>query len=371
MHSSGGIIFDLHSDIPADIALRRAQGERAVFLRRHARRLLASGVRAAVLAVWVEPAYRRQAAQRAIQIVGALLADLAESAACVHVVKDPRDLLRPLPADKVAVMLSVEGMSFVEQWPVAWEAGDESSDPAKIRPEASPVTPGEAGRRGRLLEQSAQTRAILRALGVQCAILTWGEQNAIASGPGQFDNPDGHHGLTWFGREVVAAWEQAGILIDVSHLDEPSTDGVLEAANGVVIASHSNARALCDHPRNLTDRHLRAIGERHGIVGVNAYARFVDVEHATLDRYVDHIVYIAERIGIEHVGLGFDFMDYLPDSFGFPERTQGLARVEDVPRLLERLSERGFSDRDIAMIAFDNACRVMRATSQAPVTAKS
>ncbi|WP_067935555.1 dipeptidase [Alicyclobacillus kakegawensis] len=344
-NTSGLTIFDFHSDIPADIVARRASGEHAVFQNRHARRLMDHGVKAAILALWVEPAYRANAARRILQIAGALLADLAESTACVQLVTDVNELLDCIASGKFAVMLGVEGMTFIEQWPVfhdGWRPTSLGLQFDQLRN-----------------EQCAQSLGILKALGLRHAILVWGGQNELASGPGQFYDPDARQGLTDFGRAVVQACERSNIVIDVSHLDEASTTDVLEATEGVVIASHSNARALCNHPRNLSDAHLRRIGERQGVVGINSYARFVDADHATVDRFIDHIVYIADLIGIEHVGLGFDFMDYLPDSFGFPERTDGLARVEDVPRLIERLYARGFNDEEIAMLTFRNAARVM------------
>ncbi|RIV26222.1 peptidase M19 [Alicyclobacillaceae bacterium I2511] len=332
-------VFDLHSDIITDIAIRRAQGERSVFKTRHFPRLVKSGVMAAVLALWVEPHYRQNSPTRLWQLLGAFLADLADSPECVRLVTDKASLLETLEKGKFGVFLGVEGMTFVEQWPVAGNHAKTS---------ALDLLP----------ERLRESLGIVQALGLRHAILVWGEQNQLAGGPGGSYNPQASTGLTPFGRYTVQELAVRNIVVDVSHLDESSTDGVFSAVPGVVIASHSNARALCNVPRNLSDAHLREIGRRNGVVGINAYSRFLHSSTATLDHYIDHLVYVANQIGIDHVALGFDFMDYLPSTLGFPEQTQSLERVEDVPNLLHRLRQRGFSTREVEQISFYNALRI-------------
>ena len=110
------------------------------------------------------------------------------------------------------------------------------------------------------------------------------------------------------GVRAVAEMERLGILLDVSHLAAPSIDHVLELATRTVVASHSSARALCDHHRNLSDEHLRGIAATGGVIGVNVLPTFIDADHPTLDRVIDHIEHIAEVAGVDHVGLGPDFI---------------------------------------------------------------
>ncbi|MFB5193217.1 dipeptidase [Alicyclobacillus fastidiosus] len=335
-------VFDLHSDIPVDIARRRAFGERAVFKTRHFERLVEGGIQAAILVLWVEPEHRCRSAQRIVELLGALIADLHESSDCVELVSNEESLKNCIGRGKFAVFLGVEGMTFVEQWSLGgtsnmadWQQSDA------------------------LYEKFRQSFGILNQFTLRHAILVWGEQNQIASGPGTFFDEASRVGLTDFGRHVVQELDRSNIIIDVSHLDETSTEDVLTTTQGVVIASHSNARALCDHPRNLSDRHICKIGDRGGVIGINAYANFIDPVNPTVDRYVDHVVYIANLIGIEHVALGFDFMDYLPDTFGFSEKTTGLTNASDVPGLIERLYKRGFTEREVEQLAFQNALRIV------------
>jgi membrane dipeptidase len=373
-HSGKPYVFDLHSDLVTDIAIRRARGERRVFARRHFRRLVEGGVRAAVAVLWVEPEYRQHSAQRFLQLFGSLMADLEECRDCVELVTDAKALSAVVNSGKVALFLGLEGMTFVEQWPLIEAIGDKVGDkstqteiatsqatdappasPNSYQPNASLADSADS----QLAEKLRQALAVLVPAGLRHAILVWGERNQIASGPGAMYRPELGRGLTPFGRQVVRELADRNVVIDLSHLDDESIDGVLDAVEGPVMASHSNARALCDVPRNLLDRHIREIGQRGGVIGLNSYPDFIDGHRPTIDRLIDHAVYIADLIGIDHVAFGFDFTDYLTESgYGVREDAE-LRSVEDVPKLIARMRERGFSEADIEKIAFANALRMM------------
>ena len=126
------------------------------------------------------------------------------------------------------------------------------------------------------------------------------------------------------GVRAVAELERLGILLDVSHLAAASVDHVLDLATGVVVATHSCARALRDHHRNLSDEHLRGIAATGGVIGMNVLPTFVDAEAPTLDRVVDHIEHIAETAGIDHVGLGPDFLREYMDAI-YPQYEGSIA----------------------------------------------
>lgn len=117
-----------------------------------------------------------------------------------------------------------------------------------------------------------------------------------------------HGGLSDFGREVVAEMNRTGMVIDLSHASDETFAQVLECSQQPVVCSHSACRALCDHPRNLTDDQLRAIGEKGGVVQINLYSGFLCPEgEATLDDAVAHIRHAIGVCGIDHVGIGSDF----------------------------------------------------------------
>jgi membrane dipeptidase len=172
----------------------------------------------------------------------------------------------------------------------------------------------------------------------------------------------------------VRELEGLGILLDVSHLAAPGVDHVLELATKTLIASHSSCRALCDHHRNLSDEHLRAIAATGGVVGINMLPFFIDANgNASIDRVVDHLEHVAEVAGLDHVGLGPDFIKDWVDEvhptreryspFGGVDMKQGipgLAGTRDLPNLTARMVERGWQEADVRKALGENWLRVLR-----------
>jgi membrane dipeptidase len=201
---------------------------------------------------------------------------------------------------------------------------------------------------------------VLHAAGLRSLGLTWSRPNAFATGvPFGFPGtPDQGPGLTDRGRALVRACGELGILVDVSHLNERGFWDVAELAAGPLVASHSNAHALCASPRNLTDDQLRAIGERRGLVGINFHVGFLRADGAEdaetpLARIAEHAAHVARVAGAECVGLGSDF-----DGARMPAE---LGDVTGLPALLAALGDAGFSDAEVAGIAAGNWHRVLEA----------
>ena len=196
----------------------------------------------------------------------------------------------------------------------------------------------------------------LRSLG-----LVWSRPNAFAEGvPFRFPaSPDTGPGLTGAGRRLVRECNLLGIVLDVSHLNERGFWDVARLSDAPLVASHSNAHALCAVSRNLTDAQLDEIGRSDGIVGITFHAGMLRedgrVEAATpLARVVDHVEYVVERIGVDHVGFGSDFdgavvIDELGDAAG-------------LPRLVDALRDRGYAAGEIAKLTHQNWLRVLHAT---------
>jgi len=191
---------------------------------------------------------------------------------------------------------------------------------------------------------------VLHRLGVRSAMLTWNERNALADGA--FEQTSGG-GLSGAGREVVREMQRLHMVLDVSHLGEKGFWDLLECFDGPFIASHSNARALCDHPRNLRDEQLKALAARGGVVGMNFYTQFLVPDGpATLGDLMRHIRYIADLVGPRHVGLGSDFD-------GISAAPEGLGGVQDYPNLRSALASAGFSEQEQAGILGGNMRRVL------------
>lgn len=204
---------------------------------------------------------------------------------------------------------------------------------------------------GEVIGRSLDALFAFYRLGVRAMGLVWNHRNDLADG---VDDGASGGGLTPFGKEVVKAMQEIGMVVDVSHLSEAGFWDLIRISRGPIVASHSNARALCDHPRNLTDDQIRAIADTGGIVGVNFYPPFlVESGRATVDDVLRHIEYIAEVGGAECVGLGSDFD-------GFDETVPGLEDITKLPQLSGHLRRRGLGELQVEQVMGANWCRVLR-----------
>ena len=198
----------------------------------------------------------------------------------------------------------------------------------------------------------------LRSLG-----LVWSRPNAYAHGvPFRFpSSPDTGPGLSAAGKELVRECNRLGTLIDLSHLNERGFWDVAELSEAPLVATHSNAHALCPASRNLTDRQLDAIRDSDGIVGVNFAVAFLredggESEDTPLETIVRHVDYLVERVGIDRVGFGSDF-----DGAKVPKE---LGDVSELPKLLAALRAAGYDETALEKLAHENWIRVLRATLQ-------
>ena len=188
-------------------------------------------------------------------------------------------------------------------------------------------------------------------LGVRLLTLTWNYVNCFGH-PNSPDPALHKLGLTQFGREAVQEMNRLGMVVDVSHLSEGGFWDVAEESKAPFVASHSCARALCDHSRNLTDRQLRALGDAGGVCGVNFYACFLKPEgkHTENEDILRHMAHIADKAGLEAVALGSDF-----DGI---DCTLEMGDYAGLPQLAEQIADR-FGYDAAEKICRDNALRVL------------
>jgi membrane dipeptidase len=185
-------------------------------------------------------------------------------------------------------------------------------------------------------------------LGLRSMGLTWNHRNLLADGVTESSCGGG---LSNKGKDVISEMNKLGIILDLAHISEACFFDALEYYDKPVIVSHGNVRKLCDHKRNLTIDQLHVLAENNGLIGVTQVSDFVNQNGATIDDFINHIVYIAEVIGVEHVALGSDFDG--ADSMVIND-------VEGYQVLPEFLQKRGFNTNEIEMILKDNALRVIK-----------
>jgi membrane dipeptidase len=205
-----------------------------------------------------------------------------------------------------------------------------------------------------------------QALGVRVIQLTYNAANLLGDG----STEDRDAGLTALGRQAVERMEDLGIVLDVSHTGVRTSMEAMELATRPVVASHANARGVCDSLRNLTDDQIVAIAQTGGAIGVCAFPAFVAAEKPNLERLIDHVDYIRDLVGAQHIGLGLDYADEDEDDyeyFGYDERVyphppwiwpDGIAGYEDVPNVSTALAARGYSPSEITGIMGENFLRV-------------
>lgn len=276
-------------------------------------RAMRAGISLQFLAAFIETDYKpAKATWRGLQLIEGAHRFIVDHQEEVLLVLGKQDLHRIPDQNRVGILLSVEG--------------------------------------GEILGQDLFMLDIIYKLGVRALGLTWNQRNAMADGVGEINS---QRRLTNFGQEVVRRMNTLGMLIDVSHLNEAGFWHVLELSSAPIAATHSCAKTLCSHPRNLTDQQLRALAEHKGVIGVNFYPQFLrETGRTTREDVVRHICHIAEVAGVETVGLGSDFD-------GIDEAPTGLEHVGDYTKLLDDLIKVGFSNQEIEQISSRNFMRVL------------
>ncbi|OQB13384.1 MAG: Membrane dipeptidase (Peptidase family M19) [Firmicutes bacterium ADurb.Bin193] len=191
---------------------------------------------------------------------------------------------------------------------------------------------------------------MLYRLGVRAITLTWNGRNELAEGVGEGDTASG---LSSFGRRAVCEMNALGMIVDVSHLAPKGFWDVAECSTLPFIASHSNAKAICPHRRNLTDEQITEIIRRKGFIGINFCASFLSEGGANITDIIRHIEHIMSLGGGGVLGFGADFdgVDDLPE---------GINGVEDMPKVINELGRLNYSQSQINAILYGNLHRAVK-----------
>lgn len=351
------IVIDTHSDTTSrilddgfDMGARSSEGHMDLS------RIKEGGLDAEFFAIYVAARYAREggAARRALDMIDVVYDQARRHPESMEMAFSSADIRRIAKKRKLATLMGIEG--------------------------------------GHAIEDSLHALRMFYQLGVRYMTLTHTNTNNWADSSG--DEPK-HNGLTDFGRQVVREMNRIGMLADISHVSDKTFWDVIEVSRAPVIASHSSARALANHPRNMTDEMLRAVAKNGGVVMVNFYAGFLDqavidatelrrkalapqlaelrrqyantpqklreeagklnatmpLPRTPLSVLIDHIDHVVKVAGIDHAGLGSDFdgVDALPEE---------MEDCSKLPRITSELLKRGYSEENVRKILGGNFLRV-------------
>lgn len=317
--------FDAHSDIWADVTNKRLMGETNVVHNHHTDRLTRGHVEGSIFVMWVDPPYDKDHVARTKQIFSCVRDEIDE-AKDIAIVKTYDEMMKAKAAGKIYVFIGVEGMAYIQ---------DDIS---------------------RLDDYYA--------FGARHGMLTWNESNSLGHGAVTGST----EGLTDLGKQVVRKMQEKGMIVDTSHLNEAGFWDIARIAQKPIIASHSNCKAICGAPRNLTDDQLKAIRDLNGVVGLNAYRNFIDddISRSTVERFAQHADRMINLMGIDHVGCGFDFYEFLgdpdnPDVYsGDDSGCIGLEDCTKIGNLFECFRKMGLTREEMDKIAFGNFQRIIK-----------
>lgn len=366
------IVIDTHNDITSpliddgfDLGMRGDDPNAKVKTHTDLMRMKAGGLGAEFFAVYVgkefvnkKPAEGGGAARRALDVIDVVHEQIRRHPESLEAASTAADIRRIVKSGKIAALMGIEG--------------------------------------GHAIEDSLHALRMFYRLGVRYMTLTHTNTNDWADSEGDINNPNvqHHNGLTDFGRDVIKEMNRIGMMVDISHVADKTFYDVIATTSAPVIASHSSARAIANHPRNMTDDMLKALAKNGGVVMVNFYDGFLDPRKAELAlrsrtmedelkvKYpndpkrvqdeiekwrvandpgktplsvlMDHIDHIAKVAGVDHVGIGSDF-DGVPLT-GLPV---GMEDISKLPTITYELMKRGYSDADIKKILGENLLRVM------------
>ena len=328
---AGGVI-DMHFDLSMDLYEKR--GRSNVLASEFLPEFEAGGMGIIGAAIYIEDQYLpERGLQVALGQIARLYTEAEQSKRCV-VCRTHEEISRALDSKKIGFLITMEGVEPL---------GDDLD----------------------LLR-------VFYKLGVRAIGLTHARTNAAGHGGIFAASGSSAEGLTPFGRDLVRECEKLGVIADLAHINPAGFKEIVDLTTKPLIVSHTNSRKFYDVERNISDEQIKMIGQRRGVIGVNSVLVSPKQETSTLDCYVDHIQHMASLIGIDCVGIGFDFFEFIyrqwPESkkkwmaekLTTPHFIPDLTNHSHARNLTRKLIERGFSDDDIEKLLRGNWLRVFK-----------
>jgi membrane dipeptidase len=337
---SESFILDAHSDIPLfDVYPRRLRGEKGVMKRIHLPMQGKGGVHGAIGAIHVDWArwstHYEGAAKQTMEVIDMLYQEEQESRGSLVIAKTGTQLEEARRKGRFSLLMSLEG--------------------------AKPV------------EGSVEILHCLHRLGVRAIGITHNVRNQYGDGASVREN----YGLTKAGRRLIEEMESLPILLDLAHLSDKGFSEAIETAKCTPIISHTACRNLHEFDggkiafRNATNRQIQAVADKGGVVGVACLRPFLADENPTIEHFLRHMEHMIDLVGINHVGIGLDFVNYAPDiNFALlgsaainpwsEDEVKGLEDITKLPNLTALLLRRGYSKGEVRKVLGGNFLRVLK-----------
>lgn len=297
-------IFDCHADIGVDVYTKHQQGMTDIIKTHHLEKMKKGQVFGCGMASFFE-------GKETLKTAKAMVSLLKQ-----EIQMNQNDLILMTSGDvnpyKINALMTLEGMCFIQD------------DPEPIL--------------DWMYEQ-----------GIRIGSLTWNDENALSTGIA--GNP--LRGLTDLGKRAIKHMNSLKMIVDVSHTNEKSFWDIMDTSTKPVMATHSNARALSQVDRNLSDQQIKAIALKGGLIGLVSASRFISLnpDEQTAASLAKHALYIKNLVGIDHLCIGFDYMDFLS---GYQRNGLDLNDASESQNFVLALNEAGFSPEELEKICWGN-----------------
>ena len=313
------MLLDIHADIFSDIFSKSLKGETNIVRNHHLNKFREGGINGGIFVFWQDPDLVKHYDYNGLKLMMEYANKEREiSEEFLAIAKNYDEFVQGLECKKITAMMHLEG--------------------------------------AKSLENNLDKVKEIYDYGIRTASLTWNEENELASGA----SVDNSIGLKNKGKDFIKECEDVGIIIDVSHANDKSFYDIYNVSKKPIIATHSNARELCNVKRNLTNEQIKLIKETGGIIGINGYIGFIhdDKDKRDLSHLVNHIDHIVDLIGIDSVCFGFDYCDYLSLDDG--ECTRNLENASKSQNIIKELKDKGYKNEHIEKIAYKNFLRFIK-----------
>ncbi len=297
-------IFDTHADIGFDVLDKHLKGETDILKKHHIDKWISGEVYGLGIASFFKG---DESLEIAKAMVEQLLIEIHQNLEILHPY-----LGGPFHPTKINALMTLEGMCYIDQ------------DPETV------------------LDWMYQK-------GIRIGSLTWNETNALSTGI----SGSPLRGLTALGMRAIRHMNQIKMIVDVSHTNEKSFWDILDVSDQPVMATHSNARALSNVDRNLSDQQIKAIALKGGLIGLVSAKRFISLVDGenTAAMLAKHALHIKNLVGIQHLCIGFDYMDFLK---GYQRNGIDLNDASQSQNLVKAFEDIGFSQDDIKKVCWEN-----------------